>query len=306
MKKNQIIIAFFFILLLVISAAIISLQDADGDDDYVGIDTCKACHRDRYESYLKSNHAKKVIPGSPANKNACETCHGPGAAHVQKGGGRGTGIFAFVRNADPDEKASKCLSCHQDSRVMSFWNMSRHKVSGVSCDKCHSIHSGTGKSLSAKEPDLCNTCHLNIRAQLNKQSHHPLTEGRMKCTQCHDQHGGFESKMIKADSVNELCYKCHAEKRGPFLWEHPPVEENCLTCHVPHGSNHEKLLTSKPPLLCQSCHNLVGHPGTAYTSFETFRGNATSNKMIARGCLNCHTNIHGSMGPSIRGKDFLR
>jgi hypothetical protein len=116
--------------------AVVSLTDADSDDGYVGVDTCKACHSNRYESYLKSNHSKKVIPGSPANKNACETCHGPGAAHVQKGGGRGTGMFAFVRQADADAKSSKCLYRHQDSRAVSFWNMSRHKVNGISCDRC--------------------------------------------------------------------------------------------------------------------------------------------------------------------------
>ncbi|MGZ6248750.1 MAG: DmsE family decaheme c-type cytochrome [Syntrophales bacterium] len=307
-KKNRILLAFLFLLLLVIPTAIISLRDAGSDDIYVGAETCKGCHKDRYESYLKSNHAKKVIPGSPANKNACETCHGPGMAHVQKGGGRGTGMFSFVRQTDADQKSSRCLSCHQDFRAISFWNMSRHKVNGISCDKCHSIHSGTGKNLRAKEPALCITCHLSIRAQLNKQSHHPLKEGLMKCTQCHDQHGAFGSKMIKADTVNELCYKCHAEKRGPFMWEHPPVAENCLTCHVPHGSNHAKLLTSRPPLLCQKCHDAAQHPGNIYTNFETFKGTAASgkNRMFARGCLNCHSNIHGSMGPSTRGKHFVR
>jgi len=308
MKKRRVILACLFFLLPIIPVAVVSLTDADSDDGYVGVDTCKACHSNRYESYLKSNHSKKVIPGSPANKNACETCHGPGAAHVQKGGGRGTGMFAFVRGTDPDEKTSKCLNCHHDSRAVSFWNMSRHKVNGISCDRCHSVHSGMKRNLKAQEPTLCNGCHLNIRAQQNKQSHHPLKEGLMKCTQCHGQHGEFASKMIKADSVNELCFKCHAEKRGPFMWEHPPVEENCLTCHVPHGSNHNKLLNAKPPLLCQSCHDVSRHPGTIYTNFETFRGTAASgkNRMFARACLNCHSNIHGGMGPSTMGQHFVR
>jgi len=308
MKKNQVLLAFLFILLLAVPTVIISLRDAGGNDGYIGSETCKACHSDRYESYLKSVHAQKVIPGSPANKNGCESCHGPGATHVQKGGGKGTGIFAFIRQTDPNEKSSKCLACHQESRSVSFWNMSRHKANDISCDRCHSVHSGMKKNLKAQEPMLCDTCHLDIRAQQNKQSHHPLKEGLMKCTQCHDQHGGFGRKMVKADSVNELCYSCHAEKRGPFMWEHPPVEENCLTCHVPHGSNHAKLLNSKPPLLCQKCHDASRHPGSIYTSFETFRGTATSgkNRMFARACLNCHSNVHGSMGPSEMGQRFVR
>jgi len=307
MKKKQILFSFLFLLMLGIPAFAIFLGNAGGNDGYLGSEVCKGCHGNYYESYRKSIHAKKLIPGSPANKDACESCHGPGAAHVRKGGGKGTGIFAFVRNADPDQRSSTCLSCHQESRAVPFWNMSRHKVNGISCDNCHSVHSGMKMNLKAQEPMLCNSCHKGIRAQQNKQSHHPLKEGLMKCTQCHDQHGGFGPKMVRADNVNELCYQCHAEKRGPFMWEHPPVGENCLTCHTPHGSNHGKLLTSKPPLLCQSCHDATRHPGTIYTRFETFQGRATSgkNRMFARACLNCHTNIHGSMEPS-RGGNFVR
>ncbi|MEW6586492.1 MAG: cytochrome c3 family protein, partial [Nitrospirota bacterium] len=102
------------------------------------------------------------------------------------------------------------------------------------------------------------------------------------------------------------CYSCHAEKRGPYLWVHPPVEEDCLNCHVPHGSNHSKLLIRKPHLLCHSCHDSLGHLGDLHTSFESFKGPNTRNFFVARSCLNCHTNIHGSNGPAQRGSHFLR
>jgi DmsE family decaheme c-type cytochrome len=112
--------------------------------------------------------------------------------------------------------------------------------------------------------------------------------------------------MVKANSFNELCYQCHAEKRGPYMWQHPPVEENCLSCHTAHGSNHAKLLQSRAPRLCQACHDWTGHSGTIYTRFETFQGPTPSNKMFARACLNCHSDIHGSNNPSKRGKTFVR
>ena len=307
MKKKRILIAFLILPILIVPAVVTFLRDAGGNDGYVGSDTCKACHAKYYESYRTSIHAKKSIPGSPANKYACETCHGPGLAHVQKGGGKGTGMFAFVRSADQEQRSAKCLACHQESRAVPFWNLSRHKVNGVSCDSCHSTHSGMKELLKTAQPGLCNACHKDVRAQQVRQSHHPLKEGLVKCSQCHDPMGAFGPKMVRTDSVNELCYTCHSEKRGPFMREHPPVEENCLTCHTPHGSNHGKLLNSKPPLLCQSCHDSSRHPGTIYTKFETFRGAATSgkNKMFARACLNCHSNIHGSMEPS-SGEFFVR
>jgi len=46
----------------------------------------------------------------------------------------------------------------------------------------------------------------------------------------------------------------HAERRGPFLWSHQPVQEDCTTCHTPHGSNNPALLKARTPWLCQQCH----------------------------------------------------
>jgi DmsE family decaheme c-type cytochrome len=283
-------------------------KSAEGNVSYVGSEICASCHAGFYDAFLKSVHGKKMMPDSPANKGGCESCHGPGSAHVEKGGGREKGIYAFTRKADARNKSLKCLICHEESKSLAFWNMSRHKSADVSCENCHSIHSGTEKYLNAAEPELCFSCHKDIRSQANRQSHHPLKENKIKCSSCHNPMGSFGIKMVKADSVNELCYQCHAERRGPFMWEHPPVEEKCLNCHVPHGSNHSKLLEKRVPFLCQSCHDDRGHPGTIYTSFETFKGTTTSgkNKMFARSCLNCHSNIHGSNGPAARGSHWLR
>ncbi len=296
------------VFVLAFSGISASKEDVADSKDFIGEKTCRGCHEGYYESYSKSIHAKKAITKSPANANQCESCHGAGAEHVEKGGVKGVGIFAFGKKVDAKDKAAKCLSCHEESKHLSAWNMSKHKSAGVSCDNCHSAHAGGEKSLKARQPELCFGCHKDIRAQANKQSHHPMREGKVSCSDCHDPHGGFGSKMVKADTVNELCYKCHSEKRGPYMWEHAPVEENCLTCHTAHGSNHNKLLTKKMPNLCQSCHDWTLHPGTPYTSFETFPGAATSgkNRFIARSCTNCHTNIHGSNGPSTRGLRFVR
>jgi DmsE family decaheme c-type cytochrome len=324
-KRAFIFLSVFFVSLLIL----IGQKGARGETDYVGTETCKGCHGDYYKSFVKSVHGKKAIPGSPMNREGCESCHGPGGQHAEKGGGKGVAILAFGRKLDPRERSAKCLTCHEETKTLAFWNMNRHKFAGNSCDSCHSIHKGIEKLLVAAEPDLCFNCHKNIRAQVNKQSHHPLKEafvGRqaLKCSSCHNTMGSFSTepivsfsgsrrsgtdKMIKADSVNELCFKCHAEKRGPFMWQHPPVEENCLICHEAHGSNHGKLLTSRVPLLCQNCHSTIGsHPRRPYTNLHSFQGTAKANKnkFFARSCLNCHTNIHGSNGPAERGEAFLR
>jgi len=300
---------FSIVAVLLIFGEGLSPREANASNGTVGVEVCMGCHEDHYKTYMISTHSKKGIPGSPANQAGCESCHGPGAAHVEKSGERGVGIFIFSKKiADAKSKSAKCLSCHEEGPDLSFWDMSRHKVSDVSCDNCHTVHSGTRKNLKAPQPDLCNICHRSIRLQANKTSHHPIREGKLKCTDCHDHHGGFGPTMIKGDSINDLCYKCHAEKRGPYMWTHPAVEENCLNCHVPHGSNHAKLLVSRMPQVCRNCHDFTRHPSTVYTRFETFQGSATSgkNRMFARSCMNCHSNIHGSNAPSLRGKTFVR
>lgn len=274
------------------------------DAEYVGSETCKGCHEDDHKSFGRSVHGKKAIPGSPMNREGCESCHGPGAQHVEKGGGRGVAIFAFSSKESASTKSKKCLACHEDTKGVENWNMSRHKTADVSCDICHPIHTARVEKylLKEKEPDLCFGCHKNIRAQVNKRSHHPLKEEfvarrAIKCSSCHNPMGTPNIwAMIRADSANDLCYQCHTEKRGPYAFEHPPVPENCLSCHQVHGSNHNKLLVRRIPLLCQSCHNAGRHPGTPYTDLHSFRGPASSgkNRFFGRSCLNCHGNIHGS------------
>jgi DmsE family decaheme c-type cytochrome len=153
-----------------------------------------------------------------------------------------------------------------------------------------------------KEVDVatgCYACHQPIRAQMLRTSHHPVREGLLGCESCHNPHDGTTPKMIKADWANDLCYQCHTEKRGPFLWEHAPVRESCLNCHNPHGSNHDKMLIAKQPFLCQRCHLNTRHPGTLYdgnASGLTIAG--ASNRAIEHSCKNCHQNVHGGNAPS--------
>ena len=105
-----------------------------------------------------------------------------------------------------------------------------------------------------------------------KPSHHPILEGKVKCSDCHNPHGALTPAMVKHESVNQQCFSCHADKRGPYMFGHPPVEENCLTCHTPHGSSHNKLLNEKVPNLCQDCHVQGRHPTAYYGQNQAWIG----------------------------------
>jgi DmsE family decaheme c-type cytochrome len=132
---------------------------------------------------------------------------------------------------------------------------------------------------------------------------HPVRYGKLACSDCHNLHGNSNPAMLVGATINQTCYKCHADKRGPLLWEHAPVTEECTLCHLPHGSVRASLLNKSPPLLCQQCHSVAGHPSVAYTG-SSLAGGAGSAFLLVGGCVNCHSQVHGSNHPS--GEYLLR
>ena len=214
--------------------------------------------------------------------------------------------MSFAKALPTDTKNAACLQCHTRGYV-AFWHGSKHDEAKLACVDCHQIHGGNNKLLaSPSQQQLCTRCHQQIRASLLKSSHHPLREEKMFCTNCHNPHGTQTEKLIAAYSVNDKCYECHAEKRGPFIWDHPPVRESCLNCHDPHGSANEPLLVMKKPLLCQRCHSDAFHPGQLLAIPAGGKTTVYQQPPMLqyRACTNCHVMIHGSNHPS--GKFFHR
>jgi DmsE family decaheme c-type cytochrome len=272
---------------------------AAGDATYVGSDVCTACHTEVADHLAGTPHGSQAFASRSAQ--GCETCHGPGSAHAEDP--ENEALQPLIRSWSPERQSAVCQSCHQGGSQF-FWHGGVHERRNLSCLSCHSVHSfrSTKAQLkAATTTEACVTCHKPVRAEMWKNSHHPIREGRMTCSDCHNPHGAQTPKMIRAASVNDQCYTCHTEKRGPFLWEHAPVRESCLTCHTPHGSNHIKLQKTSVPYLCQQCHSNTRHPGTFYDGFraptleDPARG---SNRLFNRACLDCHAAVHGSNHPS--------
>ncbi len=271
---------------------------------YVGSDTCVVCHEAAGNSLKGTQHAQAMNPRAPAAMQGCESCHGPGQAHVDdeaKGHIRRFGALPAA------EVSQTCLSCHNRG-AHAGWEGSAHDGRNLSCTTCHSVHSfrSTEHQLAkATETQVCASCHrLQVAKTERAVAHMPVREGKMSCSSCHNPHGSISNvKNLKTgSSVAELCTSCHTEMRGPMLFEHAPVRENCATCHDPHGSSNDRMLTVRMPMLCQRCHIASKHPATLYDKDQITTNK--SNRMFGRSCVNCHSNVHGSNHPS--GQFYMR
>jgi DmsE family decaheme c-type cytochrome len=296
-------------------AALCALTSSSGfAADYAGSEACRTCHSDIWSTFYRNPHFKSLASGKEAPENTgCESCHGPGKAHVDAHGGKAS-IVAFSQLA-PDKILDACLRCHSQTLSRANIRRSAHTNEDVVCTNCHSVHKpATPKFLLAKKQvDLCYTCHANVRAQFSMPFKHRVNEGFMQCTDCHNPHGssaptwGMTDRprnTEQAQANEEPCLKCHIDKRGPFVFEHVAVRvDGCESCHNSHGSMNARLLR-RPVVftLCLECHNGAGNFGP--NNSGVLRPNSSHNlaNPVYQNCTSCHARIHGSNADS----DFLR
>ncbi len=295
---------------------------------FAGPSGCRDCHKDEMIEFDKTAHSKLTFPDKPyiqscetchgpakAHADAVEAAHGD-EAEIAKAL-KEHPVFAF--NGSSEENASHCLGCHTTSKMQDFFGESEHAGHGISCNQCHSPHlvdevKDLSKGdmtypqayffqlpklpdetrwlhnslLKQSEPQLCYGCHQTVQADFALPDHHRVPEGFMKCTDCHNPHGTVNMVSLATSSVNETCTKCHVEKHGPFVYDHPAVSvSGCITCHNPHGTTTQHLLVRREGRqLCLECH--TGFHNQAQVPHSRL-GFQTSGE-----CVRCHVSIHGS------------
>ncbi len=274
-----------------------------------GAETCIKCHDKAPVTHiLYTKHAQRADKRTPFASHDCETCHGPSPEHLVKpaeGEKRASVSLNFGKDSknSPEEQNALCLGCHQGGQHVA-WQGSQHQFADLTCSSCHNVHTLRDKvSVKSTQSEVCFECHKTQQAQVLRLYSHPIREGLMSCSDCHSPHGSFGQHQLVKATVNDTCYQCHAEKRGPFLWEHPPAREDCGNCHAPHGSTQPALLIARGPWLCQSCHAAAFHPSTPYSG-EGIPPAGAARQLLSRNCMNCHSQVHGSNHPS--GVRFIR
>ncbi len=274
--------------------------------DFVGSEVCKTCHAAVWNQFFRNPHYRSIASGAESPENTgCESCHGPGQAHVEARGGKAT-VVAFSE-IGPEKTLDACLRCHSQTISRANIRRSVHTQEDVVCSNCHSIHNSKSPKflLAKKQTELCYTCHASVKAQFSMPFKHRVNEGVIECTDCHNPHGAFAAtwrmasrpRMVDQKEGNEEpCLKCHADKRGPFVYEHASVRiDGCETCHMPHGSTNAKML-KRPTVftLCLECHNGAGTFGRNDNGVT--HQSSTHNMADPRyqNCTTCHARIHGS------------
>ncbi len=269
-----------------------SLRGMSNNLGAVAPDVCYRCHGDMQEFEEVAGPHQICGP----NGFNCTTCHDP---------------HGKIRERTRTEL---CLECHTAGSPTMAFHSSTHDLEGVACTDCHNPHPSTNvqrvvnisythiqrpkrRQMAVQEPEVCYKCHPKIFGLNALPSHHPIKEGKMVCSDCHDGHGQLEGNL-KGDTLNDVCYKCHAEKQGPFVYEHAPVDENCGYCHEPHGTVANNLLRQPAPFLCLRCHS--GHRERARLAWGSVSNNydVDGNHGLKPGyytyCTQCHAQIHGS------------
>ena len=262
---------------------------------------CTRCHGADSEFPVLAIGKTKHGTTADGRTPTCTSCHGASETHINRPAGvterpRPDRVFGKKSNVTAEVQNQACLTCHQGGKRI-HWQGSMHASRDTTCTSCHQVHSAHDKVRDkTTQAEVCFACHKEQRAQINRPSRHPVKEGKVACSDCHNPHGSVGPSMMVRDNVNDTCYTCHMEKRGPFVRTHQPVQENCAICHNPHGTTTPNLLRARAPFLCQQCHEPNSHRGQV----GQVPGGMTTGTAgtIARGCLNCHTNIHGTNNPT--------
>ena len=151
---------------------------------------CFQCHS---TGNLRLEAHGTLIPGEPGVR--CEACHGPGAAHVQSGGG-----------------------------IDNIFNPSRLDAAGVNrfCGNCHRQPPAADAETDWNNP-------WNVRHQppyLGQSRCFLRSQGKLSCLTCHSPHTALQRDAAVYD---RRCAECHPGVKHRTR----TAGARCVSCHMP-------------------------------------------------------------------------
>ena len=223
---------------------------------------------------------------APNDNNLCFTCHALGSEDgVFQGRAAWQPSAHALANNGPD--SGKCINCHDP----------------------HGVKDATGvipAMLSAREPDLCTSCHdgskaADIRDQLTKPYWHGMNatvNRHVQCSDCHNSHVTPSSQVSRIQVTNGAAGMAPIYTLRPADDPSPVNEyEICFKCHSgftvqPPGQTNLALVTNP--------NNPSFHPIQAAGKNRNINANAFVNGYDATTILTC-TSCHGTDDPTVKG-----
>jgi len=168
-----------------------------------GADDCMECHdTPPVTLVLSTPHGVSGDARTPFAGHQCESCHGPSATHMRRIEGStirpSPGIVFGQNSLTPvADQNAQCMTCHEGGLRIN-WTGSQHHTSDLACASCHTVHALKDPVLVRQTQDeVCYTCHVEQKAQSFRRSRHPIKEGKVACSDCHNPHGSFGPTLLK-------------------------------------------------------------------------------------------------------------
>ncbi|MGE3174060.1 MAG: cytochrome c3 family protein [Planctomycetota bacterium] len=242
---------------------------------------CAACHVPALFTMPGSTHHLLGGPDVPLDRG-CGSCHAGALDHAERGGRRE--LVQRLGGAPAAVQAQACMQCHREDEALRGVAHGAHARADVGCADCHGpLHGADPVHVRDDAERSCARCHADVAAEFRQPNHHPVPEGTMHCSSCHDVHRDRQ-RIRDLHLTQGVCADCHPRHAGPFVFAHQAGRrDGCVACHVPHGGANRRLLRQpNSQQNCLSCHG----------DFPAFHDQTIG--AVFTDCLRCHTEVHGS------------
>lgn len=295
-KGRAVAIGIGLVFISVLTAATLPMQSTQtylGNQVKEDSKACLDCHDDMAKSLIHSAHAfsNKEDLSDPKGIG-CIGCHDGAKEHLED---PSTDNILTPFELPASEQSALCSRCHVNPHQIAMTSSDPHALAGIACMDCHSIHNNTNEKLVKDAGEnYCASCHQGVMSEFKRRSSHPLEAGQVKCVSCHEMSGIKDG--LFAQGHDWTCQNCHADKSGPFPFDHPVTGGHlvngggCIECHSPHGSPNDRLLNQPKNGVCIQCHAVPALHRVQHSGLGT-----------QLDCVECHSDIHGSFA----NKKFL-